>query len=109
MVPPTWNERERVEEYAALMEQGTVPTAVAISTLDVCQPAVDRGDYYFAHWGLTHFLLDGHHKLEAAATAGRPVRLLSLLALGESLAEAEDTARLPALRTRPRRARGIGW
>ncbi|MEV3893629.1 hypothetical protein OG333_33380 [Streptomyces anulatus] len=27
MVPPTWNERERVEEYVALMEQGTVPTA----------------------------------------------------------------------------------
>ncbi|WP_018104809.1 MULTISPECIES: hypothetical protein [unclassified Streptomyces] len=109
MVPPTWNERERVEEYAALMEQGTVPTAVAISTLDMCQPAIDRGDDYFVHWGLTHFLLDGHHKLEAAATAGRPVRLLSLLALGESLAGAEDTARLPALRTRPRGARGIGW
>lgn len=108
MVPPTWNERERVEEYVALMEQGTVPTAVAISTLDVCQPAIDRGDDYFVHWGLTHFLLDGHHKLEAAATAGRPVRLLSLLTLGESLAGAEDTARLPALRTQSRTARRIG-
>ncbi|MFD9101226.1 hypothetical protein ACFVZN_09155 [Streptomyces virginiae] len=39
MVPPTWNERDRVEEYAARMEQETVPTAVAVSTLDVCQPA----------------------------------------------------------------------
>lgn len=108
MVPPTWNERQRVEEYVALMEQGTVPTAVAISTLDVCQPAIDRGDDYFVHWGLTHFLLDGHHKLEAAATAGRPVRLLSLLTLGESLAGAEDTARLPTLRTQSRTARRIG-
>ncbi|MFD7261699.1 hypothetical protein [Streptomyces sp. NPDC059874] len=105
MVPPTWNERKRVEEYVALMKQGTVPTAVAISTLDVCQPAHDLGDDPSVHWGLTHFLLDGHHKLEAAATAGRPVRLLSLLTLGESLAEAQDCARLPALRARPRSVR----
>lgn len=108
MVPPTWNERERVEEYVALMGRGAVPTAVAISTLDVCRPAVDLGDDPSVHWGLTHFLLDGHHKLEAAATAGRPVRLLSLLALGESLAAAEECARLPALRDRPRSARAAG-
>lgn len=105
MVPPTWNERERVEEYVELMKRETVPTAVAISTLDVCQPAIDRGEDYFVHWGLTHFLLDGHHKLEAAATAGRHVRLLSLLTLSESLAGAEDTARLPALRAQPRSTR----
>jgi hypothetical protein len=101
MVPPTWNARERVEEYAELMDQGTVPTAVAVSTLDVCEPALDLSADHYRHWGLTHFLLDGHHKLEAAATTGRPVRLLSLLALGEGLAGPEDCARLPALRTRP--------
>ncbi|GGV91396.1 hypothetical protein [Streptomyces massasporeus] len=108
MVPPTWNERDRVEEYVALMEQGTVPTAVAVSTLDVCQSALGLADDPAAHWGLTHFLLDGHHKLEAAATAGRPVRLLSLLTLGESLAAEEDTARLPALRKQSRSARATG-
>ncbi|MFJ8017323.1 hypothetical protein [Streptomyces sp. NPDC096339] len=108
MVPPTWNERERVEEYLALMERGTVPTAVAISTLDVCQPSLDLADDPSAHWGLTHFLLDGHHKLEAAATAGRPVRLLSLLTLGESLAGADDCARLPALRAQARSVRATG-
>ncbi|QKW30784.1 hypothetical protein HUT11_00230 [Streptomyces seoulensis] len=108
MVPPTWNDRERVDEYVRLMELGTVPTAVAISTLDVCQSALGLADDPAAHWGLTHFLLDGHHKLEAAATAGRPVRLLSLLALGESLAGADDAARLPALRAQPRSARTTG-
>ncbi|MFC8510998.1 hypothetical protein ACFU3J_22765 [Streptomyces sp. NPDC057411] len=107
MVPPAWNERERVKEYVALMKQGTVPTAVAVSTLDVCQPALDLGDDPCVHWGLTHFLLDGHHKLQAAAAAGRPVRLLSLLTLDESLAGAEDCARLPALRSRPRSTRTI--
>ncbi|MER7727424.1 hypothetical protein [Streptomyces sp. NPDC096323] len=105
MVPPTWNERERVEDYVALMEQGTVPTAVAVSTLDVCQSSTGLADDPSAHWGLTHFLLDGHHKLEAAAAAGRPVRLLSLLSLGESLAEADDRARLPALRAQSRSTR----
>ncbi|MFK0017122.1 hypothetical protein [Streptomyces sp. NPDC091027] len=97
-----------VEKYVALMEQGTVPTAVAVSTLDVCQPAIGLGDDLSAHWGLTHFLLGGHHKLEAAAMTGRPVRLLSLLALGESLAEVADSARLPALRAQPRSARAAG-
>lgn len=105
MVPPAWNTRERVEEYVGLMGRGAVPTAVAVSTLDVCEPAVGLPADHYRHWGLTHFLLDGHHKLEAAAAAGRPVRLLSLLALGESLAESEDIARLPALRTRPRSVR----
>ncbi|MFF3690190.1 hypothetical protein [Streptomyces sp. NPDC002187] len=108
MVPPTWNARERVEEYVELMGRGTVPTAVAVSTLDVCEPAVGLPADHYQHWGLTHFLLDGHHKLEAAATAGRPVHLLSLLALGECLAESEDCARLPALRTQPRSARATG-
>ncbi|MEI5007391.1 hypothetical protein RB196_08570 [Streptomyces sp. PmtA] len=108
MVPPTWNARERVEDYVELMGRGTVPTAVAVSTLDVCEPAIGMPADHYRHWGLTHFLLDGHHKMEAAATAGRPVRLLSLLSLSESLAASEDCARLPALRTQPRSARPNG-
>ncbi|MDT9686791.1 hypothetical protein Q5762_00180 [Streptomyces sp. P9(2023)] len=108
MVPPTWNARERVEEYVELMGRGTVPTAVAVSTLDVCEPASGQPDDHYRHWGLTHFLLDGHHKLEAAATADRPVQLLSLLALGEGLAASEDCARLPALRAQLRSVRATG-
>ncbi|MFG2775303.1 hypothetical protein [Streptomyces sp. NPDC048350] len=41
-------------------------------------------------------LLDGHHKLEAAAADGRTVRLLSLLTLGESLAGAAHVAAGPS-------------
>ncbi|WP_406280051.1 hypothetical protein OHT93_36420 [Streptomyces sp. NBC_00191] len=108
MVPPTWNARGRVDEYVEIMGRGTVPTAVAVSTLDVCEPASGLPADHYRHWGLTHFLLDGHHKLEAAATAGRPVQLLSLLALGEGLAESEDCARLPTLRTQLRSARATG-
>jgi hypothetical protein len=105
MVPPTWNGRDRVGDYVELMGRGGVPTAVAVSTLDVCEPAAGMPADHYRHWGLTHFLLDGHHKMEAAATAGRPARLLSLLALGESLADSQDLARLPALRAQPRSVR----
>ncbi|MFJ4283982.1 hypothetical protein [Streptomyces massasporeus] len=105
MVPPTWNTRERVEEYVELMGRGTVPTAVAVSTLDVCEPASGLPADHYRHWGLTHFLLDGHHKMEAAATAGRRVQLLSLLALGEGLAEPEDCDQVPTLRAQLRSAR----
>ncbi|WP_128983694.1 hypothetical protein [Streptomyces roseicoloratus] len=106
MVPPLWNDRERVAEYAELLRQGAMPTAVAVSTLDLCAPSValPAADEY-RHWGLTHFLLDGHHKLEAAAAVGRPVRLLSLLALDESLAGRDACHGLPGLRARPRQDR----
>jgi hypothetical protein len=98
MVPPSWNDPDGVDHYRALMARGVTPTAVAVSTLDVCQPADDdQSTDYYAHWGLTHFLLDGHHKLEAAAKAGAKVRLLALVSLDGSLAEAERIARLPEL------------
>lgn len=79
MVPPTWNERVRVAELTERLAESSKPTAVAVSILDVCQPADSHGGDYYAHWALTHLLLDGHHKMEAAAASGRPLQLLSLL------------------------------
>ncbi|SDT55489.1 hypothetical protein [Actinoplanes derwentensis] len=98
MVPPSWNERPRVIAYAAELASGTTPTAVAVSILDVCAPADEQGPDCYTHWALTHFLLDGHHKMQAAAETGHPVRLLSLLAVDAGLAEAAQVAELPALR-----------
>lgn len=108
MVPPTWNEATKVAEYAALLAQSSKPTAVAVSTLDVCAPesAPPDSDRY-QHWGLTHFLLDGHHKFEAAAASGRPLRLLSLLSLDASLAQPEQLERIPRLRSQPLAPRKI--
>lgn len=108
MVPPAWNSRDRVQHYADLIGKGTPPTAVALSTLDICQPAELESTDYYAHWGLSHFLLDGHHKMEAAARAGGRVRLLALVSLAGSLAAAEDVARLPQLLTRPLQRREHG-
>ncbi|MEV0457806.1 hypothetical protein [Catellatospora methionotrophica] len=47
---------------------------------------------------LAHFLLDGHHKMQAAAEAGRPLRLLSLLSVDAGLALPDQVARIPGLR-----------
>ena len=63
MVPPSWNDSARVlRRTPSGCAQSSAPTAVAVTTLDVCAPAVaaTARDWY-THWCLTHFLLDGHH------------------------------------------------
>lgn len=67
MVPPSWNERSRVDTYSGADRDGRQPTAVAYSLLDALQPAMDDGEDYYEHLVLSHFLMDGHHKIEAAA------------------------------------------
>jgi hypothetical protein len=105
MVPPSWNDRGRVNEFMAALATSNTPTAVAVAVLDVCQPANATGADYYAHWALTHFLLDGHHKMEAAATSGRAVQLLTLLSVGAGLGTLDQVARIPELRAQPRRVR----
>lgn len=99
MVQPSWNDPKRVRHYVDLLAGGATPTAVALSILDRRAAAViapDADDYY-QHWVLSHFLLDGHHKFEAAARVGAPLRLLALVNIDESLAGAEAVAQLPGL------------
>lgn len=106
MVPPGWNDRHRVHAYADRLMHTSVPTVVAVSTLDISQPAMDNesSDYY-EHWALTHFVLDGHHKLEAAAQVGRPLQILAFIAHDASLATESDLARLPELLAQEDRTR----
>ena len=68
---------------------------------------MDNGTDYYAHWGLTHFLLDGHHKMQAAAEAGRPLQLLSLLSVEEGLSDQLDVDRLMKLRAQPSARRNV--
>jgi len=104
MVPPMWNETTRVAEYQSASEAGPA-TAVAYSLLDVLQPAMDEGEDYYEHWVLTHFLLDGHHKFEAAARSNRPIRLLALLDERISIASPEDVAQMLRARAGQREPR----
>lgn len=106
MVPPSWNDRNRVAQCQALLEQTSTPTAVAVSVLDTCAPATDdRSTDWYKHWMLAHFLLDGHHKFEAAAATGRSLRLLALVSADESLATSQDFENLVDIRRRARQRR----
>ena len=101
MVPPRWNDRSTVEDYQDRLSVSAAPTAVAVSILDVRHPELDEDAGPDPFWGLTHFLLDGHNKMEAAATTNRPLQLLSLMSINASLANPEHIARLPDILRRP--------
>lgn len=105
MVPPSWNDAGRVAAYAERLRASSSAAAVAVTTLDVCAPAVAEGSDWYVHWGLTHFLLDGHHKLQAAAENGRRLRLLALVSVEGSLADDEQIGRVAKLRERRPRSR----
>lgn len=102
MVPPSWNGQDRVEDYVDAEHE--LGTAVAYSLLDVVQPATSHGENHDEHWVLTHFLLDGHHKMEAAARTDRPVRLLSVIDETTSLARPDQVDTLVRSRSRAARA-----
>jgi hypothetical protein len=97
MDPPIHYDRERVDAYRAELEAGGTPAALGVSVLDIRSPAVESWDkrddpnYVFAeHWCLATYLLDGHHKMQAAAEANKPIRLLGFLSLGQSHASEKD-------------------
>jgi hypothetical protein len=69
------------------------PTAVAFGLLDIEGPWFRRE----RHWGLFHFLLDGHHKTAAAATADTPLRLMTFVSATDSFASDHELLRLPDL------------
>ncbi|MEV0968612.1 hypothetical protein [Microtetraspora glauca] len=64
------------------------PTAVAFGLLDIHRPWF-RSE---RHWGLFHYLLDGHHK--TAAAVGRTIRLLTFISAAESFATEAEVLRL---------------
>lgn len=79
MYPDGWLDDDRVAEFQGLIKDGVAPTGLAISVLDVKQ----HWDSDRAHWCLTHYLADGHHKIKAASLEGKPITLLSFLAISQ--------------------------
>jgi hypothetical protein len=74
IVPRSDINGNRVAYYKALYKDGREPTALAFSMYDY---RVVRGEYYTDI--LSHFLLDGHHKVMAASQLSRSVTILSFL------------------------------
>jgi hypothetical protein len=100
MHPHGWLQAETVERHMARLRSGERPTALALSILDVKQPADWEGEREVTeHWCFAHYLLDGHHKMYAAASAGEPITMLALAALQQGVSsEAQVGEALTALR-----------
>jgi hypothetical protein len=95
LVPRGWLEPEDVAKYQERLLRGERATALALSVLDVKQPADWHGDPATTkHWCLAHYLLDGHHKMRAASMVGKPLTLLSFLHLDTSIATGTEVTEL---------------
>jgi hypothetical protein len=97
METPAVMDAERLEHYRRDLEGGRRPVALGVSVLDVRAPAVtpwdkngDASYEYAEHWCLATYLLDGHHKIQAAAQSGRSVGLLTFISREASMATDED-------------------
>jgi len=95
MYPQNWLQAERAGYYSNYIQEGRNPTALALSVLDIKQPAIWEGDPEInTHWCLAHYLIDGHHKVFAASQVDAPITLLSLLAMEECIATKSETERM---------------
>jgi hypothetical protein len=85
--------RDRIDYWKQQHHAGRHFTAFAVAVLDNQQPAMAPADDtypYEEQFLLTLCLLDGHHRMQAAAEVGVPVRILSLLAKEFSLASSSE-------------------
>lgn len=97
MFPESWCDATRVAEYEGDLQEGRQPTALAISVLDIKQPAVwDGHPSVTSHWCVAHYIIDGHHKILAASRSKRPIGLLSMLALDRGVSSAQEHGKLIA-------------
>jgi hypothetical protein len=103
MFPENWLDKKVMLGYLDQINDGGMPTAVAISLLDVKGPAdcwkeeIDPTE----HWIISHFLIDGHHKVAAAREAGRPVRLLSFISLTHGISTPEQIGKVIDASSKP--------
>ena len=95
MFPKNWLKADECNAFEISIGAGQQPTALALSVLDIKQPATWHGEPTVTeHWCLAHYLLDGHHKMFAASVVNKPITLLSFLSVGESLATEENLRQL---------------
>lgn len=93
MYPENWLNSDRLEAYLDIIREGKMPTAVSLSVLDVKAPA-DSLEEEYEHWCLAHYLLDGHHKMAAAAKSRSPITMVSFIAVEHGVSSKEDVMTL---------------
>lgn len=93
MYPRNWLNQARISKYCEALMRAEKPTAVALSLLDVKSAAVGESEEE-EHWCLAHYVLDGHHKIEAASLGKKPIRLVSFLAIEHGASDIEQVTRV---------------
>jgi hypothetical protein len=85
--------KERVDFYKDIFMHEKMPTALALSVLETHYPECSRRNEapVKSHFCLTHYLIDGHHKAYAAALLGKPLTIISFLALEKGKAGEYET------------------
>lgn len=92
LFPKTWLNGDTVKKYQRLE---TVPTAIALSVLDVKEPAdPEENAELQKHYCLAHYLLDGHHKTYAMSQQGEKMNLISFLAVDKGISLPNDIERV---------------
>lgn len=95
MFPHNWLDSKRLAEYETKYSNNKMPSAVCISVLDVKSPEDFDGEKDItSHYCLAHYLIDGHHKVYAAAKIGKPLTLISFLAVSQGVSTGEDITEL---------------
>ena len=105
--PHNWLNKSRVSSYRESIKNGSKPTMVAISVLDVKEPADGENEIDItSHWCLAHYVVDGHHKAYAAALENQPITLISFLAVEKGVSsEADIQTLLTQLTSKPTKKR----
>ncbi|WP_156447927.1 hypothetical protein [Smaragdicoccus niigatensis] len=80
-IGPVQLDESQVLFYEQKIREGTVPTAVSLGVLDSRSHRVEGTDDcdYVGEDNLVHFLLDGHHKLRAAANLGAELDVVAIV------------------------------
>src|SRR4029453_7738334 len=90
---PSRLSRERIDYWLRQRDGGTPLTAFAVAVIDNQQPAMSPADAsypYDEQFLFTNCVLDGHHRVQAAAESGSAIRILSLLARQASMVERRE-------------------
>jgi len=99
MFPQRYLHEETIHSYLSILERQTIPTALAVSILDVKEELESEAEMN-THWCLAHFLLDGHHKVFAASRARKPITILSFLAVDKGISLSNDIETLLTILSR---------
>lgn len=80
---PNYLDEERVLYYQEQIRAGYKPTVVSLGMFEIREAlrwfAEDDDDTEYHHAYLMHYLLDGHHKIQAAARESKPITLISFV------------------------------